>query len=461
LAGVPSRVVISLSLSLSVGCASPGLAELEDGEWLPGGDATNTMLLGRNAFIFPAPNLEPDTESEFFLGNSFFNQAWVEAPASTVTRDGLGPLFHARSCSGCHFRDGRANAPAANGEVLGALVRLSVGGGESFTPEPTYGTQFQDRALPDVPSEGTLNVQWEEVSGVYDDGTAYSLRRPTFSLDQLAYGPLANDTRTSLRVAPQMIGLGLLEGIPAMGLQQLEDPDDSDDDGISGVISRVVDAQSGEAAIGRFGWKGEQPSTRTQSAAAFSGDLGITSDLFPNEGCTEMQAECLNQPDGGTPELEPHLLDAVAVYSAALAVPVRRNWEEEEVLIGKRVFGDLACGTCHTPTWQTDTSAPLAELVNQTIWPYTDLLLHDMGPDLADQRPLPNATGSEWRTPPLWGLGLIPTVNQHDSLLHDGRARGFAEAILWHGGEGEASRDAFAALPATEREALVRFLGSL
>lgn len=451
---------LSLALALSawgVGCERLDLAALEDGEWLPGGETTNTRLLGGNAFITPAANLESDTRDQFFLGDSFFDQAWVEAPGGTAARDGLGPLFNARACSGCHARDGRAPGPDGD-DVLGALVRLSIG--PDGLPEPTYGGQLQDLAVADVPSEGRVVVTWEEAPGTYGDGMSYSLRRPTISIDELPHGPFADDVRMSLRVAPQMVGLGLLEAILEADLDARVDPDDADGDGISGVRAVVVDSETGQLATGRFGWKAEQPRVITQSAGAFAGDLGVTSRLVPADDCTPVQADCLDAPNGGDPELEEHLLQAVAIYAATLAVPVRRDWDEDEVLRGKLLFGQSGCDACHTPSYVTGESA-VDELEGQLIWPYTDLLLHDMGEELSDDRPLPHADGSEWKTPPLWSLGLIPGVNLHDHLLHDGRARGVAEAILWHGGEGQEARDAFVELAAEDRDALVRFVESL
>lgn len=448
----------------SGGPAGPALAEVEDGEWLPGGEGTNTLMLGSNAFIMPAANLSPEDESAFYSGNSFFNDVWVEAPASTDARDGLGPVFNARSCSGCHFKDGRAGPPAGPEEpALGTLVRLGLDGG----PHPVYGEQLQDGGIPDVPAEALVSVDWEDVPLTLPDGTALTLRRPVVSLLDWAHGDPGADLETSFRVAPHMVGLGLLEAVPAARLEALADPEDLDGDGISGEIQQVVDMETGAAAVGRFGWKAEQPRVRTQSAGAFAGDMGITSPVVPADDCTAAQEACLAAESGGEPELSEELLQKVTVYSSSLAVPVRRDWDSETVLRGKWLFTDLGCAACHVPSHDTADEAEIAAMggvaamADQRIWPYTDLLLHDMGPELADGKAVNEAGGQEWRTPPLWGLGLVPDVNGHDTLLHDGRARGFAEAILWHGGEAEPSRDAFAALPAADRDAVVAFLESL
>lgn len=430
---------------------------------LPGGETTNTLLLGTNAFSLPAKNISVDNERMFFSGNSFFNQAWVTAPASTQNRDGLGPLFNARACSTCHFRDGRGAPPDPGESFSGLLLRLSVGELDAQgrpTPDPVYGGQLQPFAVADVPAEGDPKVVYTPVEGTYADATAYTLLAPTYQIDELAYGPLGDDIHISPRVAPQMIGMGLLEAIPAARLEALADPDDVNGDGISGRVNRVWDAETEGQRIGRFGWKAEQPTVRAQVIGAFLGDIGITTEARPNQTCTAAQSECAEALDGGAPEIEPHLLDRVVVYSSLLAVPIRRDMDAAEVLKGEALFGSAGCGDCHVPRHETG-PAEFEEVANQIIWPYTDLLLHDMGPALADDRPVFGANGQEWRTPPLWGLGLVPVVNRHDRLMHDGRARGVAEAILWHGGEGEASANAFRALDAVERAALVRFVGSL
>ena len=441
------------------------IAQLDPTEVYPGGETTNQLLMGVNAFISPAPNLSPEHKLMFYSGNSWFNQSWVEAPASADTRDGLGPFFNATSCSGCHFKDGRGKALTGNErEPLGVLFRLSIPGlsEEGFvTPEPVYGDQLQPFAILHVPPEARMKVQWEEVEGSYGDGTSYSLRKPTYELEELAYGPVHSDVLISPRVAPTVIGMGLLEAISEEDILAAVDEDDTNNDGISGRVNRVWSVASGAKATGRFGWKAEQPTVREQVAAAFSGDVGITTSLFPERSCTQAQAECLEANSGGEPELPDNILDRIEVYTQGLAVPIRRNWNADNVLRGKLIFSELGCDSCHTPKYVTGTQSPLPELREQTIWPYTDLLLHDMGEGLSDNRPVFDASGAEWRTPPLWGLGLIPSVNKHDNLLHDGRARGFAEAILWHGGEGEAAKEGFRLLEKEKREALVSFLESL
>lgn len=437
-----------------------GEPALDEGEWYPGGDATNTKLLGRNAFSLPAPNLSPEHEEQFYSGNSFFNQSWVQAPSSTMARDGVGPLFNARACSGCHLHDGKGAPPdSGTAPFVGVLLRLSVPGPDGApVPDPVYGGQLQDQANPGVPVEAVPSIAWEEIAGSYGDGTPWSLVRPRYTISDPSHGPLPPDLMVSPRVAPHMIGLGLLEAIPAARLEQLADPDDADGDGVSGRI-QWLDTPEGRV-IGRFGWKGDAPTVERQVAGAFAGDMGLTSRLVTADDCTDAETECRAEASGGSPEVEDHILERVVTYAHSLAVPVRRAADDPEVLAGKHVFGDLGCAACHVPSHTTEDAA-LPELSGQLVWPYTDLLLHDMGEELADDRPLAEASGREWKTPPLWGLGLVDDVGGHTRFLHDGRARSLEEAILWHGGEAQDARDGFVGASAADRAALLAFLEDL
>jgi CxxC motif-containing protein (DUF1111 family) len=463
-----TRRIAALGLSLAAfGCAStspPPAPPLDASERLPGGATTNTLLLGTNAFSMPAENATAEHEEAFYSGNSFFNDNWVEAPSSTSARDGLGPLFNARSCGSCHFKDGRGRPPLSADEgFVGLLLRLSVpGGGEHGEPlpEPTYGGQLQPYSIDDLPAEGNPSVIYEPIAGAYADGDPYELLRPSYVIADLSSGPLADDYQLSPRVAPAMIGLGLLEAIPLARLEELADPDDANEDGISGRVNQVWNVRAAAVTEGRFGWKAEQPSVLQQSAGAFNGDIGITSSLFQNGDCREAEP-CNDAANGGEPEIDDTLLERVGLYGRLLAVPLRTRWQGAEIEAGRRLFHQTGCASCHVPDHTTGDYPELTELENQRIWPYTDLLLHDLGDELTDARPSFAAAGNEWRTPPLWGLRLYPSVNGHDRLLHDGRARGVAEAILWHGGEGEASREAFRALDRTERELLIGFVESL
>ena len=421
---------------------------------------------GPRAFSHPSPNLPLEQRAAFEVGDSFFNRNWVQAPASATARDGLGPLFNARSCSGCHVRDGRGQPMDGERVSDSILFRLSIAGRDERTGgpvgDPTYGGQLNHRSVLER-GEGRVVITLETVSGSYADGTPYELQRPRYELTGLGFGPMADDLRISPRVTPQVIGLGLLEHVAAADILARADPDDADGDGISGRPNRVWDIERGERVLGRFGWKANQPSLRQQTAGAFNGDLSITSSLFPQEAHLPVQgAQGLDDlPHGGEPELEDRALERVTFYLQHLAVPDQRDGEDPAVQRGWRHFQDIGCADCHTPTLTTPSEGVPATLAGQTFHPFTDLLLHDMGEDLADHREDYEADGREWRTPPLWGIGLIPTVNGHSRYLHDGRARNLAEAILWHGGEGATSRDAFKALDADAREALLAFLRSL
>lgn len=443
-----------LAPALALALACDDAPALEPGEELAGGDTTVFDVTG-NAFSLSARNMSFERRQRFVVGNSFFNKNWVAAPASPEARDGLGPTFNARSCSACHFKDGRGRPPRPGEPFVGLLLRLGP------APVPGYGDQLQPSGIAGVPGEGVPGLAYDERPGSFADGEPYRLRVPTYTIDAPAFGPLPHDLQISPRVAPAMIGLGLLASIPEADLLARADPDDADGDGISGRPNYVRDVATDAPALGRFGWKAGQPSVRQQSAGAFLGDIGVTSSLFPGANCPPGQDACAAAPGGGDPELRDDLLDDITLYAETLAVPARRDADDPLVLRGKRVFHDLGCAACHTPRHVTAADAALEEARGQTIWPYTDLLLHDMGEDLADGRRDGEADGREWRTPPLWGLGLIQAVNGHTELLHDGRARGVAEAILWHGGEAEAAQAAFVALPREDRDVLVTFVESL
>ena len=429
-----------------------------------GGAATRTSAT-RNAFALPVDGLDPDGRLSFEVGDSFFTKNWVTSPASTKARDGLGPTFNAQACSSCHNLDGRGAPPddAGDTSTLGLLLRLSVPGAGADggpVPEPTYGDQLQDRAIRGVEPEGKMAIDWVTESHSFDDGTDYELRRPDVSVADLSQGPLADDVQISPRLAPQVMGAGLLEAIPEESLRAAADPDDADGDGISGRVNIVPDPRTGKPVVGRFGWKANVGTVEGQVAAAFLGDMGITSPLHPDENCNPGDAECLAAPDGGSPEVPEETLGRVVFYNKTLAVPAMRKHEDADVVAGAARFDDLGCAGCHT-VGQTTGPSEIAQLSEQTISPHTDLLLHDMGPGLADDRPDFVATGSEWRTPPLWGLGLVPVVNGERFMLHDGRARSFDEAIMWHGGEGQDAADAFAALDENERAELIAYLEAL
>jgi CxxC motif-containing protein (DUF1111 family) len=459
------RTAVVLLVAVLAACGSDGDSASVVVDAQLGGETTREVD-NQNAFSFPAPKLSNEQRRLFEVGDSFFTENWVTAPASTDARDGLGPMFNAQSCSSCHLLDGRGiPASTGNGE-LGLLVRLSVPGtGAQGEPldEPNYGGQLQDRANLGIPAEGELVIDYEDQPGTFGDGTPYSLRVPTYSIEGEAFGPLVDDVLISPRLAPQVVGMGLLEAVPESDIVAAADPDDGDGDGISGRPNRAWNPRTRQTELGRFGWKANVPSVEAQVAGAFHGDIGITSDLHPDQGCTAVETACQQAVDGGEPEITGERLAAVTFYSRTLAVPAMRDTDSDDVRDGAEVFEQLGCASCHSPTLHTgdSPSVDIATLADQVIHPYTDLLLHDMGRGLADNRPDFEATGSEWRTPPLWGLGLIDEVNGERFLLHDGRARSIEEAILWHGGEGEAAEESFRSAPAETRRKLLAFLEAL
>lgn len=428
---------------------------------LPLGGAITIEDHSQNAFGFPIPGLDDAARRAFQVGNSFFRGNWIAAPASAAGRDGLGPLFNARSCGACHGLDGRGLVPADGGtpDGQGLILRLGIPGPAGDLPEPRYGAQLQDQALPGIEPEARPRIRWIETRGRYGDGQEFVLRAPRFELEQPAYGRFDPGLRIGARLAPQLIGLGLLEAIPIGALEAAEDPHDRDGDGISGRVHWRLSAD-GAKHPGRFGWKATQATLEGQIAAAFVNDIGITSELAPAEALSAEQAAELRFASGGQPEVEAATFERVVLYSRLLAVPAQRG-SAEALRPGALWFERFGCAACHTPVQHSGLSPHGPQLSQQAFRPYTDLLLHDLGAGLADAKQDGDAAPSEWRTPPLWGLGLVPVVNGRLALLHDGRARDFAEAILWHDGEARAAREAFRLAPAEARRALLDFLACL
>lgn len=462
------RFIVLLSALLLSACSDPQHA-YQSGEELPGG-SSSVSASGTQAFSLPSANLPPSRRVDFAVGNSFFRNPWVIAPATTTARDGLGPLFNTNACQNCHIRDGRGRAPLEGAtQVTSLLVRLSIPASSADAqtlkqhgnvPDPIYGGQLQDSGIPGIDREALVRVHWHEHTVTLADGTQVSLRKPQLDLHAFNYGAPHPALQTSLRLAPPMIGLGLLEAIPEADILANADPDDRNGDGIAGMANQVWNIERQQTVLGRFGWKAGQPTLNQQNAAAFAGDLGLTSALFPRDDCTGAQTSCLQAPHGGEPEVSDAVLKQVLFYSRNLAVPKRRHAHDPDVLAGKALFQQSGCATCHTPSFTTGKAAE-PEQSNQRIWPYSDLLLHDMGEGLADNRGEFLAHGRQWRTAPLWGIGHTEAVSGSVSLLHDGRARSVLEAILWHGGEAQAARDRVVHLSSSERQQLLRFINSL
>ncbi|MGH1352969.1 MAG: di-heme oxidoredictase family protein [Methyloligellaceae bacterium] len=457
---------------------------LEEGEQFPGGKATSRKSVSNsNAFSHASANMGFRKELNFKVGNGVFRKIWVSAPASTKASDGLGPLYNAKTCQRCHIKDGRGHPPKANwpdDDAVSMLMRLSIppqndkqkaliaSGKANAIPDPIYGGQLQDLSIQGHEAEGKIRIKYTDKKVTLSDGEVVTLRKPEYQITHTGYGKLHKDIRLSPRVAPQMIGLGLLEAIEEKDIKANTDPDDKNNDGISGKMNSNWSHVHNRLMVGRFGWKAGMPTIKDQTAAAFAGDMGLSTKHHPNGAgdCTAAQDRCAKAPDGNSQkynnaEVGDQMLDLVTFYSQNLAVPRRRNPSDAEVLKGKALFHQSGCATCHRPSYKTGNMPKQPHLSAQKIWPYTDLLLHDMGEGLADNSPEGQANGREWRTAPLWGIGLTKVVNGHTFFLHDGRARSIKEAILWHEGEAIKSRDRFIALSKKEREQLIAFVKSL
>ena len=441
------------------------------------GGMTSVNQSDRNAFSRPSANLSPLRQLDFKVGNSFFKAPWVMAPASTTARDGLGPLINTNACQNCHLKDGRGHVPAYNSDrdamtdqAVSLFLRLSR---PALTeadkqqqakygplPDPVYGGQLQNMATPGITPEGEMKLTYTTKTVTYPDGREAELRVPHYELINPAYGQPTAGLHMSPRIAPLMVGLGLLELISEQDILKNADPDDQNNDGISGKANYVWDRQKQATALGRFGWKAAEPTLKQQNSGAFAGDMGLTTSLHPDTDCTSSQP-CEKSVSGGTPEVPDKTLNHVTFYTQHLAVPMQRGSESEEVQQGYQHFKNAGCNQCHIEHWTTGKASDRPELSNQKIRPFTDLLLHDMGEGLADNRPEYLANGREWRTAPLWGVGVNKVVTGQENYLHDGRARTLEEAILWHGGEAEISRNHYMALDNDQRQQLLQFLESL
>ena len=446
-------------------------------------------------YSHPQPTLSTESLLDFAVGRSLFKKLWVAAPASTQSSDGLGPLYNARSCAMCHRNAGRGQVPNTTQTAVSLLMRLSI---PAQTPaqqrcldelrcqviaEPNYGTQLQNFAVTGLAAEGQLAITYSDVSVSFADDETVMLQQPHYTISQLQYGALHPKTMLSPRLAPQLMGMDWLDRITVADILSYSDPNDRNQDGISGKANRVWSRQFARPMLGRFGYKAGVASLDEQIQAALFHDLGLSTHLFSQAwgDCTASQIHCRQARQGDQPiqtrakhakppdennltqhnvspqrdtvlEAPQKVSDAIGFYIRHLALPVQRDQNQSNVIAGQKLFTQLNCQRCHRESYLID---------NQTIAPYSDLLLHDMGAALADNRPEGLATGQEWRTAPLWGMGLTGQVNGHHFYLHDGRARSVQEAILWHGGEARAAREAYTRLSKTERDMLLEFLESL
>ncbi len=485
---IPLLLIPLVAATSSAGESNPlpdptvDFSKPESGENLPGGTATSLKQVSKDSFSHPSKNMPAKRMFDFKIGKAVFRQRWAPAPAIDGSPDGLGPLFNARSCNQCHVRDGRGRPPLAGpsqDKAASLVLHLSVPPQTNeqkellarrhinAVPDPTYGYQLQDQAIRGHVAEGKIKTTYEEHTVRLKDGTIVSLRKPVYSLNKLGYGPLHPQIRMSARIAPPLIGLGLLEAINAENILALADPDDDNGDGISGRVNEVWSIEKSKVVLGRFGWKAGQPSISQQNASAFAGDIGISSALRPKPygDCTPPQTQCLAAANAlsraGHTEVSKTLFDLIDFYARNLAVPARRNIADKKILSGKLLFYKSGCAKCHYPKFNTGKNPQDTTHSDQLIWPYSDMLLHDLGPGLADNRPEGVANGREWRTSPLWGIGLTKTVSGHTFYLHDGRARNLLEAILWHGGEARSARETVVEMSTLDRDALISFLLSL
>ena len=417
-------------------------------------------------FLQPVPGLTYAQLRLFREGEKEFKVPWVVFPL-LGGHWGLGPTFIANACTVCHVQAGRGRT-VDNAIIVQQLLRVSVPGqgphGEPL-PHPHYGEQIQvfgvNVGLKEnlKPGEADVYIDWMPSSVTLADGTPVELRRPKLRMENLRFGPLGEQSMTSLRNTQVIYGLGFLEAVPESTLKDIAALQKKQ--GLNGRLNYVRDDIQQKTVLGRFGWKANQPSIRQQIVAAFLGDMGVTSSLYMEENCPPVQTLCLAMPPGNRPELLDYNWDQMEFWHAALAPPPARNLELPQVKLGEKLFQQAGCAACHVPELRTGDYPLLPIIANTTFRAFTDLLLHDMGEDLADGRPDFLAGPRDWRTPPLWGIGLSAQVNGSTHLLHDGRARNVLEAILWHGGEAKAAKDAFSKMPLDEREALIAFVNAL
>jgi CxxC motif-containing protein (DUF1111 family) len=453
------RVAITIAVVISIySCIEPEpFASSDYNEWLAGGSQT-IFDKGAGAFSAMFPHLSESREEVHEIGDLAFEQTFISAPS--LINPGLGPVFNNVSCTSCHINDGRGKPPGPSEQISSLLIRVSIPGtapNGGPMPVPGFGVQLQQRGIFGAAPEALVKLTYTEQQYQFKDGETYSLRMPTYTLSD-PYTSLPGDLMISPRIAPPVCGLGLLEAIDESEILSHADVNDQDDDGISGKPNYVWNVAEGKKTLGKFGWKANNPTILQQTAGAYNEDIGVTSYIFPEESSLGQ-----NQYDNRDDEYEisDSLLHAVSFYIRTLAIPARRNADQPEILAGKKMFMDAQCGACHVPRMRTKTDVAFPEISNQVIFPYTDLLLHDMGPELADNRPDFDADGQEWRTPPLWGIGLTRVVNGHQNFLHDGRARTLMEAVMWHSGEAAQSRDFVKNLSKNDREVLIKFLESL
>jgi CxxC motif-containing protein (DUF1111 family) len=382
---------------------------------------------------------------QYTLGHAVFNTDFLAVgTAGAGRRAGLGPIFNAPSCDECHNEGAHGRGPDYEGPAPNALVvqlealpaaQAKVSKVADPAGDPVYGRIFSPAAVAGFMPEGQVVIHYHVIQRTYPDGTAWTLRQPTYDLTHLNYGPLSPGTLIKPRLAPALFGVGLLEAVP--GRPPL-------------------------AGIGRFGWQGAALSIRDQTTRALAREMGVTSTDRPVDDCTEAQTECLTQRHPEAPEMSGELLTALLIFEKWLSVPANPTpAAPAEQAAGLQLFKATGCSSCHQPEQPVALLKPDGEPLQAVIAPFTDLSLHDLGAGLDDSDASGAVHTTHWRTAPLWCMGYRFSRESKPTFLHDGRARSIEEAILWHDGEAAGVRERFEHLPASRRARLLRFVGAL
>lgn len=428
------------------------------------GGKNSRPLATSEAFTFVSEDLPAEFKDLFEAGNILFNATWVASISKKAIHDGLGPQFNNISCSNCHLNNGRGQPPEGPDDTHDTMIiKLSVpdpNKNSCTTPLRTLGEQLQEKAIEGGKKEGTKKVSWSNIEGTYEDGTPYLLRKPHIQIKTTHPFALPNNVIMSGRIGNPIIGLGLINRVSDELLKSIEDPDDLNGDGISGRRSLIINSKSKTVVLGKFGWKASVPSLIQQNSIAALQDLGLTTPLHKSQDCFPNDTRCILTYNDKPPEITKYLLDQLNTYVSELAVPKQRGPRLPEVIKGKKRFSEANCHLCHMPTMLIESRSKTKNTI-EYIHPFSDLLLHDMGEELGEQSIHNSECNNEWRTAPLWGIGLTHKVSNNSYFLHDGRARSIEEAILWHNGEAKESKEVFRKMPKKHRRELISFLESL
>jgi len=400
--------------------------------------------LGFRAESSDAPIRGEIESAQIKLGQSVFDTEWVAAGTpGSPGRVGLGPLFNAASCAACHKEGAHGRGPTGDGPVPAALViqlqSPTTAADTAPGGDPVYGRVFNTSAVSPAQVEGEVTVRYTATAGYYYPfGGRWTLRVPHYHLEGLRHGPLAATTVIKPRLAPALFGTGLLEAVP----------------------ETAINEGSGKRSIGRFGWQASAVSVRDQTTIALAREMGLTSTDRPDDDCTPAETNCPGHADGALPEVSEELLSAVVAFVRTLAVPESSTQAVRDSL-GSKLFANIGCGACHRSQLTKERPRADGTLVSSVIAPYTDLKLHDLGTDMADENVSGARVTSLWRTAPLWGLGYRLKEESFPTFLHDGRATSIEEAILWHSGEAAYAKYQFMKLGPRARQAVLRWLETL